>query len=158
MLIFIFIFTTNGCNVNSADSSKLLTLFTESDSGKIIPLVTHIERNGVDGCVLVPYQSVLRDAGEHDVNQINQAIKESDIAPSEELWYFLFWDGRSLETLSFDVNSSYEVKQGGFGDEFLILFSKMNFKSISCSKIEKLTFIKYQINDQAYITFGVNEQ
>lgn len=157
-LFFCFlVFLIHGCDMSGVNSDGISKVFLDSEKGEIVPLGKYVDRKNVDACVLVPYQDSLRDDGSEKIKQINLAIKKSDLSVSEGVWNFIIWDKNSLESIPIRTNSAYTIKQGGFSQDFLDMFSSVGFLNASCAEIEKIAFLKYEIRNRTFLTFGVNK-
>ena len=106
-------------------------------------------------CILVPYQTFLKDDGDDQIKIINREIESENLLIDEGHWHLILKASEKISFISERVSSSFGIKQGGFSDAENKFFSEINFEPSSCVKFNEAYFLKYKQNDRIYLSLGV---
>jgi len=106
-------------------------------------------------CVLVPYQTFLKDDGSETVKSINKEIEDAKLSIDESHWHLILMGSEKISIISERVSNLFSVKQGGFNKFFSEKFFEANFKPLSCADFNESYFLKYGQNKSIYLSLGV---
>ncbi len=156
LIVFISIsFFFYGCDFIFLGKNMLDKKIQQIEINKPMKVGRVVESSSETVCILVPYQTFLKDDSNKQIKTINRKIESENLLIDEGHWHLVLKEYEKISFISERVSSSFSVKQGGFSDAENIFFSEVNFKPLSCVKFNEAYFLKYKQNNRVYLSLGV---